>query len=532
MPIASSTRALRSAVARPAAARTTARSARPDEAVDSMVASGQQAPGRASWPLRALLAAACAGAIACAAATLPESGKTAPRPTAAPTTIDAASAPPPKCTLGDAGPDGATTLGTALLSALRNARFDQVIDLSPTADPSCARKGRCRPAPIARMPSVDVAVIAFAPGCPPVFANALLAHDLPAARLNHIDPTTLAVRGVRFRRWDQARWDAKGPHMAPSTTADDDIVPPRPGEPNIDFAVPYPASNFKLLVAVAIMDLVDRGLLRLDDTFAHGTQTRTTREWLADMITWSDDESTQAMIRQIHALGAADRLNTLFERLGLATLQIHDTSPDTGRNWQPGRIHMTAWDTARLLWLLDPDAPPPTWRTPSGAPVDAKFLSVASKRLLLDLLGEQAFHDVLSTAALCGAPRTSKGIPALLPQRWMGEDGHVRLDGTARNGDARPCNAAAEVTFAHKTGLTQNFGSDAGIVRGIPGRARRHYIITFFSNLGHRYTDADKASGPDPCHDLGICYTQRIASLGAAIDGVIESAIEEIPATR
>ena len=82
------------------------------------------------------------------------------------------------------------------------------------------------------------------------------------------------------------------------------------------------------------------------------------------------------------------------------------------------------------------------------------------------------------------------------------------------------------MTFAHKTGLTENFGSDAGIVRGIPGRARRHYIVSFFSNLGYRYTDADKASDADPCRNLGICYTQRIAALGSAIDAALRAALE------
>jgi len=170
---------------------------------------------------------------------------------------------------------------------------------------------------------------------------------------------------------------------------------------------------------------------------------------------------------------------------------------------------MSAWDTARLLWLLDPDAPSPAWKTPAGAPVDAGFLKPESRRLLLDLLAEQAFHDALSTTALCKMPRTRKGIPALMPERWIDGEGRpvvaigrgvadrlVAADaGTPADelgADVRECNAQAEVTFAHKTGLTENFGSDVGIVRGIPGRARRHYIVSFFSNLGFSWPDQNR----------------------------------------
>jgi hypothetical protein len=187
---------------------------------------------------------------------------------------------------------------------------------------------------------------------------------------------------------------------------------------------------------------------------------------------------------------------------------------------------MSAWDTARLLWLLDPDAPAPSWRAPGGGPVEQGFLGAASKAKLLSLLGEQAYHDVLSTTLLCGVPRTAPGIPALLPERWITAEGRPALEGTALTSDVRPCNAAAQVTFAHKTGLTLNFGSDAGIVRGIAGRALRHYIVAFFSNLGHRYTDPDKADGPNPCEALGICYTARIGALGAAIDAAVAGAVE------
>jgi hypothetical protein len=422
------------------------------------------------------------------------------------------------CVLSAVGPDGITALERELRDAVRRARFADVVDLGPADDGACAASRSCRP--IARRPHVDVAVIAFAVGCPPAYANAMLSSELPGVRLARIDPATLAVTGVRFRRWDPARWDRAAGAAQPARSAADDVVAPPPGEPAVDFALPYPASNFKLLVAIKVLELADRGAVRLADRFSHAGRSQDVRAWLDDMITWSDDEGAEAMLRMLHGLGEARRINGLFARLGLGTLQIHGTAPETGRGWRPGRMHMGAWDTARLLWLLDRDAPRPAWTAPDGAPVDTAFLRGPSKELLLGMLAEQAFHDVLSTTALCGRPHTVPGIPALLPARWIGDEGRVRLHGGDR-GDARPCNATADVTFAHKTGLTWNFGSDAGIVRGIPGRARRHYIIAFFSNLGHRYTDADKAGG-DPCRDVGVCYTQRIARMAGEIDAAIE----------
>jgi hypothetical protein len=357
----------------------------------------------------------------------------------------------------------------------------------------------------------------------PTFANAMMSRSAPGVHLASIDPESLAVRGVRYRAWDQARWDAAETDDTAALPDLGDVVPP-PAEPSFTLDVPYPASNFKLLVAVFTLSLVDRGALRLDGEIAFNKKKRPLREWLKDMITWSDDESTQAIVKALHAMKRMEELNPFFARLGLSTLQIHDTSPRNGRNWQPGRIHMTAWDTARLLWLLDPEAPPPSWR------VEGAFLRPESRALLMDLLGEQAFHDVLSTTALCGMERTARGIPALYPSRWIGADGRAQVESGAHGGDIRPCNTEAQVTFAHKTGLTLNFGSDAGIVRGIPGRARRHYLIAFFSNLGHRYTDPDKASGPNPCRELGICYTQRIGALGAAIDAALTRVMDPSPA--
>ena len=88
--------------------------------------------------------------------------------------------------------------------------------------------------------------------------------------------------------------------------------------------------------------------------------------------------------------------------------------------------------------------------------------------------------------------------------------------------DVRPCNAAAEVTFDHKTGLTYNYGADAGIVRSIAGKPGRHYVISFISSLGYRYVDESFAerTTTTPCEDATspICYTQQIPVMAKLID--------------
>ncbi|WP_237079079.1 hypothetical protein [Myxococcus xanthus] len=110
------------------------------------------------------------------------------------------------------------------------------------------------------------------------------------------------------------------------------------------------------------------------------------------------------------------------------------------------------------------------------------------------------------------------------------ENGTVTAAETAFRRDTRPCNAAAEVTFLHKTGLTENYGSDGGIVRSLPGKPWRRYIVVFLSNLGYRYYDAkvadaaDFAKGEDgfPYVSRSISYTQRVPALGLSIDAMMQ----------
>jgi hypothetical protein len=285
------------------------------------------------------------------------------------------------------------------------------------------------------------------------------------------------------------------------------------------------------------MTMVDDGSLSLDQPYTYRAagknETRDIRDWMDPMITYSDNQSTRALLQLLHERREVDAMNADFRRLGLGTLQINGTNPRTGGDWKPGEIHMTALDTARLLWLID-GAPDDYvfWESPGGEPVTPAELSDSSRAYLKDLLAQQGYNEALTTAnfgtyqrggAVVGAPNTRPGIPSLVPSRWIDPvDGMVTVDGVAYGQDVRPYNAkAAEVSFAHKTGLTYNYGSDAGIVESLPGQPYRHYIVAYLSNLGYRYTDevfADRKNYPlyDPVG--GIAYTQRIPALGKAID--------------
>jgi hypothetical protein len=225
---------------------------------------------------------------------------------------------------------------------------------------------------------------------------------------------------------------------------------------------------------------------------------------------------------KLQQTGDVSAMNAEFAKLGLTTLQVNGTDPVTGGRWNPGQIHMTALDTAKLLLIIN-GGKGTLWRAPDGSKVTADLLSPSSRQYLLGLLADQGFHEVLSTGNFCGASYAEPGIPAVVPSRWIDPaDGTVTVDGIPYFQDVRPCNATAEVTFAHKTGLTWNYGSDGGIVNNLPGAPERHYIIVMLSNLGYRYADPRYASATvNPCFDPGVCYTQKFPVIARTIDNAL-----------
>ncbi len=472
-------------------------------------------------------------------------------------------------------------LTAQMILAMRAAQFDQTIDFGPFED-VCPGASFCPvPArPVKHLPNVDLAIIELdAQGHAISAANVLLSRDYPGGFPVPIDRVagpagTYGASLVRWRRWDIDRYNGgtfsqedghqlttKGWTNNPPLTSADDIVPGRSPTP-VQFMSPYPASLFKLIVAFRIMRLVDVGQLTLDTPYTynpvaaqlaaeaarsdqplqdHGPparerlavaapsaapgETRAIRDWMDPMITYSDNYAARALLKLLHDRNDLGAMHAELRDMGLATLQINGTNPVTGGNWQPGSIHMTALDTARLLWLID-GGQGTLWLRPDGQPVLASMLSDPSRAYLKSLLGDYGFHEALDTSSLCDKANVRPGIPALVPARWINPDGTETAGGYPYGQDVRPCNATAEVTFAHKTGLTFNYGSDAGIVRSMPGRPQRHYVIAFLSSLGYRYTDPAFASRTTyPCYDAvgAICYTQRIPGMAKQLDDFLRS---------
>jgi hypothetical protein len=242
------------------------------------------------------------------------------------------------------------------------------------------------------------------------------------------------------------------------------------------------------------------------------------------MITVSDNHSASALVKMLHDRNEIEPLNREFRELNLATLQINGTSAVDGKGWSPGQIHMTAFDVARMFWIID-GGPGELWQGANGKPVTARLLSDSSRALLKKMLSDQGFNDVLTTANFPGAQNVGPGIPSRVADRWINPaTGHVIVASEDYGVDIRAANTQAEVNFAHKTGLTFNYGSDAGIVTSLPGKPFRHYIIALIGNLGYRYADevfATSTNFPAFNKISPICYTQRIPALGKAIDDAL-----------
>ena len=233
--------------------------------------------------------------------------------------------------------------------------------------------------------------------------------------------------------------------------------------------VPYPASLFKSMVAFHVMRMIDTGKLTLDTEYIFElpgakSDLRKIRDWLDAMITVSDNHATQALLKMFHDKNEIENLNREFRELNLPTLQINATDPKTGRGWDTAQINLTAWDIARMFWLIDGGAEK-FWNDAAGKPIAGKILSDDSRAFLKKTLSEQAFNDCLTTANFPGAKNVRAGIPSRVAGRWINStNGHVFVDGEDFGVDIRAANTNAEVNFAHKTGLTFNYGADA------PGR--------------------------------------------------------------
>lgn len=349
-------------------------------------------------------------------------------------------------------------LAAALLQAARAQDFGQTPDRLSGGGP------------VAQFPTLDLAIVAFARGSGPRAAHVCFSREFPQGWIAEVRPQGQASRTLRYLA---DTTDSRGVSVAWQPGADWSAIDFQPltGEGERRLVLPYPASLLKVMVAIGVGLALDAGLCRPEDIDA------TARTMIVD----SDNAATSELVARLHAWGLIVRqgerevhnaLHLAFGARGLHGLRLARTTAAGG--WGNaagsgvGHIHMTAWDTVRLFWLLDPDAPPPPW--PGAAPL----MSTASRDRVLSWLGEPS------------------------PNRILLRD-----------------EVSTGVRFWHKTGTTENYASDAGIVRALsPGG--RHYIVALISNLGSRYAPAGAEFSVNP----------RLSGLGLAIDSIMRQALE------
>jgi len=365
-------------------------------------------------------------------------------------------------------------LAQALLHAVRAQGFEQTPD------------SLIGGAPVQAHPSIDLAVARLRPGSAPVWANVLFSREYPDGFAASIGTEAAAVSDVSFLADLQ---DANHNSPAWQPGADWNALPFKPffGSGPRRFVSPYPGSLVKMMVLVGVARAVDAGRTRWDQPLTESGETRPAGDWAFDMTAISCNRSTDVLVAHLHAIGVLDdeahgphELHRLFASRGLPGLRIARTRPDGGwRNYAGagvGQLQMTAWDALRLFWLIDPDAPPPPWLPAGRAP-----LLGDSAEHVMHCLRSQRMHHILSSGALRGLPDWCPGIPD--------DDG----------------------CFAHKTGNTENYASNAGIVRIDGGEHPRHYLVALTSNIGSRYaTHAEAVTTP------------KLQALGAAIDALMQ----------
>ncbi len=406
------------------------------------------------------------------------------------------------------------SLSRALLDIVRQLNFGQVLDsLAPEM-------------PLRHFPSLDLSVVVFPHDAAPVSCNVLFSRDFP---LGHVAQTgdTCAHSCVSDVHFLADQLDVHGNSIAWLPRSDWDALtwrtlqaPSR--EPGVRFVQPYPASLVKLMVAVALAHAVDLGRIDWGAPWQHGDRLCAVSEWAESMLVASNNDATSAMVAILHAVGllappndgGVHAVHALFRRYGLATLRLDNTHADGGwRNANGagvGQLQMTSWDCVRLLWLLRHDVPSAPWVDSHLPPL----LSRSSQARVWSWLGEQGLHEILSSTTVAGVSGWQCGIPAHLHARWITPSGSVQVEDKRFPADVRTANAQTSVSFAHKTGNTDNYASDAGWVSADTAGGRR-YLIALISNLGRRYAPA------------AHCATDwRVPRLGCEIDRWLKARLE------
>ncbi|MCX2947427.1 serine hydrolase [Lentzea sp. NEAU-D7] len=408
--------------------------------------------------------------------------------------------------------------------AARSAGKREKYDASPAElmTKAQARMAAAAGKPLHQTPNMDAAIIELdRSGRPKSVANVLLSPQHPNGVVVPVTRDGLSTDQVRYRWWDDTEWDVNG---GKGTV---DVLPGRENAP-IDFSSPYPASVLKLMVGFGVLRLADQGRIDLDADYVYapnpvrpacgGPSVKKIRQHFDEMITKSQNESTCSLIKLIHDHKAWDEVNQTFADLGMPTLMVTGTLPENGGRWIGS--NMSGLDTAKLLLLIN-GGPKVLWTTDKGRAVTRDELSPSSRKFFQETLAGQGHNEMLSTPNWCGRDYPVQGIPQLVPSRWIKPDGTVTVGDAVYDRDVRPCNDAAEVTFAHKTGWVDTTGSDAGIVKSLRGKDNRNYIVVVFCNLGTDYVDADRPADPPGVYP--VLYTQKYAQLGKAIDTIMKN---------
>lgn len=363
-------------------------------------------------------------------------------------------------------------LADALLAAVRERPWHE------------ARDRRRNGQPFTHPPSLDLAVAVFPRHGPPAWANVLLSREHPEGLVAQIDTRAGAVSNIAFLA-DPV--DAAGTSIAWQPGSDWQHIALRPlhGDGPHRFVAPYPASLIKLMVVVGVARLVCEGSASWHERWTHGGQTRRVADWCEPMITVSSNEATTALVALLHERGLIRRegevetrngLHTLLAQQGLPTLRLASTRADGG--WfnrsgsGVGQLQMTAWDTVRLLWRLQ-ETPAP-WLPDSATPL----LPPACRTQVMDWLAAQQLNQVLSTGSVRALPGWVPGIQG---------------------------------RFAHKTGTTETYASDAGRVELPDGG---HFLVALLTTLG-----SCSAPHPDAACDWNV------PALGAAVERWIVSSV-------